>query len=156
MGEGQEGRGRRRRRRGRPGEREPQRSTSMEEPGMSPSGEPATAALEAAPRMPEESRSYAAAPESDNEMSAGDLEQCVHVIFAGLGALHDLPIHRLFTGELNLAENLSVAANLFLGREQVIGGPLGWLNQGRMNTDARRLLAGGWPIQSLRSCRLRS
>ncbi len=42
--------------------------------------------------------------------------------------------------ELNLAENLSVAANLFLGREAVIGGPLGWLNQRRMNDDARRLL----------------
>ena len=36
---------------------------------MSPSGEPATAALEAAPRMPEETRSYAAPSESDNEMS---------------------------------------------------------------------------------------
>ena len=74
MGEGQEGRGRRRRRRGRPGEREPQRSTSLEEPGMSHSVEPATAALVAAPRMPEERRSYAAAPESDHEMSAGELE----------------------------------------------------------------------------------
>jgi ribose transport system ATP-binding protein len=42
--------------------------------------------------------------------------------------------------ELNLAENLSVAANVFLGREEVIGGPLGWLNQARMNADARRLL----------------
>src|SRR6266404_3736461 len=28
--------------------------------------------------------------------------------------------------ELNLAETLSVAANLFLGRETVRGGPLGW------------------------------
>ena len=43
--------------------------------------------------------------------------------------------------ELNLAENLSVAANIFLGREEVIGGPLGWLQQPRMNADARRLLA---------------
>ena len=43
--------------------------------------------------------------------------------------------------ELNLAENLSVAANIFLGREEVIGGPLGWLMQPRMNADARRLLA---------------
>jgi spoIIIJ-associated protein len=74
MGEGQEGRGRRRRR-GRPGERETQRSASMEEPDMSHSGEPATAALVAAPRMPEERRPYAAAPESDHEMSAGDLER---------------------------------------------------------------------------------
>ncbi len=43
--------------------------------------------------------------------------------------------------ELNLAENLSVAANLFLGREEVIGGPLGWLNGRRMDADARTLLA---------------
>src|SRR5438552_2820561 len=43
--------------------------------------------------------------------------------------------------ELNLAENLSVAANLFLGREEVVGGPLGWLNNRRMDADARALLA---------------
>jgi ribose transport system ATP-binding protein len=42
--------------------------------------------------------------------------------------------------ELNLAENLSVAANLFLGREEVRGGRLGWLAHGRMNAAARRLL----------------
>jgi ribose transport system ATP-binding protein len=43
--------------------------------------------------------------------------------------------------ELNLAENLSVAANLFLGREEVIGGPLGWLNGRRMTAESRALLA---------------
>ncbi len=42
--------------------------------------------------------------------------------------------------ELNLAENLSVAANLFLGRERVRGGWLGWLNQTAMNEEARGLL----------------
>ena len=42
--------------------------------------------------------------------------------------------------ELNLAENLSVSANLFLGRERVVGGPLGWLDRGRMTAEARRLL----------------
>ena len=42
--------------------------------------------------------------------------------------------------ELNLAENLSVAANLFLGRERTRGGWLGWLDQGSMNTAAVRLL----------------
>ena len=42
--------------------------------------------------------------------------------------------------ELNLAENLSVAANLFLGRERVVGGPLGWLDRGRMTAEARGLL----------------
>jgi ribose transport system ATP-binding protein len=43
--------------------------------------------------------------------------------------------------ELNLADNLSVAANLFLGREAVRGGPLGWLDRGRMDGAARALLA---------------
>jgi ribose transport system ATP-binding protein len=43
--------------------------------------------------------------------------------------------------ELNLAENLGVAANLFLGRERVRGGPLGWLDQRAMNAAARGLLA---------------
>jgi ribose transport system ATP-binding protein len=42
--------------------------------------------------------------------------------------------------ELNLAENLSVAANLFLGRETVRGGSLGWLNRHSMNVAARALL----------------
>jgi ribose transport system ATP-binding protein len=42
--------------------------------------------------------------------------------------------------ELNLAENLSVAANLFLGRERVRGGWLGWLDQSAMNAEARQLL----------------
>jgi len=42
--------------------------------------------------------------------------------------------------ELNLAENLSVAANLFLGRERVRGGWLGWLDQAAMNEEARGLL----------------
>ncbi len=43
--------------------------------------------------------------------------------------------------ELNLAENLSVAANLFLGREEVKGGLLGWLDNRRMRADAVGLLA---------------
>jgi ribose transport system ATP-binding protein len=42
--------------------------------------------------------------------------------------------------ELNLAENLSVAANIFLGREVVLGGPLGWLNNRRMEAESRKLL----------------
>jgi ribose transport system ATP-binding protein len=42
--------------------------------------------------------------------------------------------------ELNLAENLSVAANLFLGRERLKGGILGWLDRRRMADEARRLL----------------
>jgi ribose transport system ATP-binding protein len=42
--------------------------------------------------------------------------------------------------ELNLAENLSVAANLFLGRERVRGGWLGWLDWGAEAREARALL----------------
>src|SRR5262245_37638355 len=34
--------------------------------------------------------------------------------------------------ELNLAGPLSVEANLFLGREKLRGGPLGWLNRRSM------------------------
>jgi ribose transport system ATP-binding protein len=43
--------------------------------------------------------------------------------------------------ELNLAENLSVVANLFLGREALWAGPLGLLDEARMDAAARRLLA---------------
>ena len=42
--------------------------------------------------------------------------------------------------ELNLAENLSIAANLFLGRERVVGGWLGWLDGSSMDRQARELL----------------
>ena len=38
--------------------------------------------------------------------------------------------------ELNLAENLSVAANIFLGRERLRGGPLGWLDRSAMAREA--------------------
>ncbi|MEQ8848942.1 sugar ABC transporter ATP-binding protein [Botrimarina sp.] len=40
--------------------------------------------------------------------------------------------------ELNLADNLSVAENLFLGREPT--GPLGFINRSRMRDEARRLM----------------
>jgi ribose transport system ATP-binding protein len=43
--------------------------------------------------------------------------------------------------ELNLADNLSVAANLFLGRELLWGGPLGLLAGRAMAEQSRRLLA---------------
>jgi ribose transport system ATP-binding protein len=42
--------------------------------------------------------------------------------------------------ELNLADNLSVTANLFLGRERVRGGPLGWLDRHTMTSEAAALL----------------
>jgi ribose transport system ATP-binding protein len=42
--------------------------------------------------------------------------------------------------ELNLADNLSVTANLFLGNEEVRGGWLGWLDRRRMTSRARQLL----------------
>jgi ribose transport system ATP-binding protein len=43
--------------------------------------------------------------------------------------------------ELNLAENLSVAANIFLGREKTWGGRLGFLDRGGMRIEARGLMA---------------
>jgi len=43
--------------------------------------------------------------------------------------------------ELNLAESLSVADNVFLGREITRGGRLGWLNRRAMTEQARALLA---------------
>lgn len=42
--------------------------------------------------------------------------------------------------ELNLADNLSVSANLFLGNEDIRGGIVGWLNRRAMNDRARRVL----------------
>jgi ribose transport system ATP-binding protein len=42
--------------------------------------------------------------------------------------------------ELNLADNLSIAANLFLGRERTRGGWLGWLNRSDEAQQARLLL----------------
>lgn len=42
--------------------------------------------------------------------------------------------------ELNLADNLSAAANLFLGRERLRVGWFGWLDRGAMDREARDLL----------------
>ena len=53
---------------------------------------------------------------------------------AGIAIIHQ---------ELNLVEELTVAANLFLGRERT--GPLGWLKTREMEDEARRLLA---PLQA--------
>lgn len=53
----------------------------------------------------------------------------VEAMAAGISLIHQ---------ELNLAENLSVAANIFLGREHVAGGM--WLKDGRMAEEAAVLL----------------
>ncbi len=50
----------------------------------------------------------------------------------GIGLIHQ---------ELNLAENLSAAANIFLGREYLRGGITGLLQNRRMETEARALMA---------------
>jgi ribose transport system ATP-binding protein len=50
---------------------------------------------------------------------------------AGINLIHQ---------ELNLAENLSTAANLFLGREETWAGPLRFLSGRRMNDAAREIL----------------
>lgn len=54
-----------------------------------------------------------------------------HALSLGICLIHQ---------ELNLAENLSVAANLFLGQEELWGGPLGLLNKSTMASKARSLL----------------
>jgi ribose transport system ATP-binding protein len=62
------------------------------------------------------------------------------VAFAGVSDAMKLGIV-LIHQELNLAENLSVAANIFLGRELTLGGPLGWLDDATMTARSRDLLA---------------
>ncbi len=62
------------------------------------------------------------------------------VAFAGVGDAMKLGIV-LIHQELNLAENLSVAANIFLGRELVRVGSLGWLDDAAMTARSRDLLA---------------
>jgi ribose transport system ATP-binding protein len=76
----------------------------------------------------------------------------VHAPDAGQLFLDDAPVH--FSGvadamargiilihqELNLADNLSVSANLFLGNEDIRGGVLGWLDRRGMTERARGLL----------------
>lgn len=52
-------------------------------------------------------------------------------LHAGISLIHQ---------ELNLAENLSVAANLFLGREKLWAGPFGFLSRRRMDEEASALL----------------
>jgi ribose transport system ATP-binding protein len=42
--------------------------------------------------------------------------------------------------ELSLAPQLTVAENIFLGREPLRGGPLNWINQRRLNEQAQKLL----------------
>jgi ABC-type sugar transport system ATPase subunit len=49
---------------------------------------------------------------------------------------------RIIYQELNLVPQLTVAANIFLGREKCWGGRLGWLNNRAMEADARRLFDG--------------
>src|SRR5262249_51354302 len=49
---------------------------------------------------------------------------------------------RIIYQELNLVSQLSVAANIFLGREKTWGGRLGWLNNRAMEAQARRLFDG--------------
>src|SRR3954467_2513878 len=42
--------------------------------------------------------------------------------------------------ELNVLDNLDVAANVFLGREPVFGGPLRLVNRRKMNEETQKLL----------------
>jgi ABC-type sugar transport system ATPase subunit len=60
------------------------------------------------------------------------------VEFSGPREAEDSGI-RIIYQELNLVPQLTVAANIFLGRERVRGGPLGWLDERAMEDRARRL-----------------
>src|SRR5262249_52659046 len=46
---------------------------------------------------------------------------------------------RIIYQELNLVPQLTVADNIFLGREKTRGGPLGWLDERAMEVQTRRL-----------------
>jgi ribose transport system ATP-binding protein len=56
--------------------------------------------------------------------------------------------------ELSLAENLTVAENLFLGREWTAGGPLAWLRKGAMRHAGRAMLAKVGLPESLLNARV--
>jgi ABC-type sugar transport system ATPase subunit len=58
--------------------------------------------------------------------------------FSGPREAEDAGI-RIIYQELNLVPQLTVAANIFLGRERVRGGRLGWLDERTMEERARRL-----------------
>ena len=60
------------------------------------------------------------------------------VRFSGPREAEDAGI-RIIYQELNLVPQLTVADNIFLGREMVRGGPLGWLDERGMEDRARRL-----------------
>jgi len=60
------------------------------------------------------------------------------VRFLGPRGAEDAGI-RIIYQELNLVPQLTVAGNIFLGREQTWGGRLGWLNNRAMEARARRL-----------------
>ncbi|MHB1423405.1 MAG: sugar ABC transporter ATP-binding protein [Gemmataceae bacterium] len=76
----------------------------------------------------------------------------IHAPDAGELLLDNEPVHfrrvadamqrgiLLIHQELNLADNLSVAANLFLGNEKLRGGVFGWLDRRAMHERARHLL----------------
>jgi ribose transport system ATP-binding protein len=60
------------------------------------------------------------------------------VAFSGPRDAEDAGI-RIIYQELNLVPQLTVADNIFLGRERVRGGPLGWLDERAMEDRTRRL-----------------
>jgi ABC-type sugar transport system ATPase subunit len=63
------------------------------------------------------------------------------VRFAGPREAEDMGI-RIIYQELNLVPQLTVADNIFLGREKSWGGRLGWLNNRAMDEKTRQLFAG--------------
>jgi ABC-type sugar transport system ATPase subunit len=63
------------------------------------------------------------------------------VRFSGPRAAENAGV-RIIYQELNLVPQLTVADNIFLGREKTWGGRLGWLNNRAMETRARQLFHG--------------
>jgi ABC-type sugar transport system ATPase subunit len=69
----------------------------------------------------------------------GEIRASGHPVrFTGPRAAEDAGI-RIIYQELNLVSQLRAADNIFLGREQSRGGPMGWLDTRSMEADARRL-----------------
>ncbi len=72
----------------------------------------------------------------------GEIGFCGRTVrFSGPRAAENAGI-RIIYQELNLVPQLTVAANIFLGREKTWGGRLGWLDERAMEARARQLFDG--------------
>ena len=74
----------------------------------------------------------------DHRLRRRDSSAAGVVRFSGPRHAEDAGI-RIIYQELNLVPQLTVAANIFLGRERTRGGILGWLDDRAMESEARAL-----------------